>query len=101
MSDTPLLEKIENFEGDNENGVIYIDIHTPIITYEPEITYGPQEFWGKTGVMFEGSIQPVKFRIEVKTLKEAVDLYDQRCEETVTELQKKQKQKIVSPHDRQ
>jgi len=29
MSDTPLMSKIEPYEGDNENGVIYIDIHTP------------------------------------------------------------------------
>ena len=97
MSDTPLMSKIEPYEGDNENGVIYIDIHTPITAYEPEITYGQQEFWGKTGVMFEGKIQTMKFQIEAETLKEAVELYDQKCEETVTELQKKQQQKIVTP----
>jgi len=47
--------------------------------------------------MFEGKIQTMKFQIEAETLKEAVEFYDQKCEETVTELQKKQQQKIVRP----
>lgn len=91
--------KIDHFETDSDNGVIYIDVHYPIIEYGKvvgaENVYGPPEFWGKTNLSNGYSVQVFKFFIKAKTLEQAIKKYDKELEENLKKFENQQKKKII------
>lgn len=97
----PKVSKVEHYEGESENGIIYIDIHYPIDKYakvEGALDlYGKPEFWGKTNLSNGTSIQVFKFRITAKTLEQAVRKYEQELENNLKELQDNRNNKVVIP----
>lgn len=97
----PKLSKVEHFEGEGEDGIIYIDVHYPIEKYAKAEgaleLYGKPEFWGKTNISNGTSIQVFKFRITAKTLEQAVRKYEQELERGLKELQDSRNNKVVIP----
>ena len=101
----PKVERIESFEGDGEQGVIYIDVHHKVIEYgavgaenryEAEPTY-----YGKVNLKTAQGERLFKFKIQAKSLKQAVKKFDHAFEESFKELreQESKRQIIVDPSD--
>ena len=96
------LSRVEHFEGESEEGIVYIDIHRPIVEYTKcegaEDAYGPLEYWGKANLSGNGGVvQVFKFEIKAKTLAQAVKKYEQELERGLKELQENQNSKVIVP----
>jgi hypothetical protein len=94
------LYKIESYEGENDGGIIYIDVHYPIVEFETTNKSMPlfssPEFWGKANVSNGTSVQIFKFEIVAESLKEAVEKYDEELERGLKELQQKRNEPKIT-----